>query len=862
MQYSSLFKLQGMNLKSEAQVETRLLAPLFHDLGYPPEAVIPKKNLKPLIISDGTRSRSKEVDFLLLRPSKSARMVVEAKDPQEDLFKHWGQAASYALSYNRDKQDEERIKFLLLSNGHLTCLFKHDSDTPIVTLKLSDFSSGSPPYVSLRSYIKYRTSTDVVSQGILPFEPIAPDQLNKLFQEAHDYVWKKEKLHPVDAFFEFCKFMFLKIREDRKRETEPYKLPMTLAWLNAQEKTSSHPIRDILFRRLRDDLEESIKREHKKRIFDPDESLKLTAGTCKELVLRFEQINLTSIDEDLNGRMFEVFLNAAVRGRALGQYFTPRSVVDFMTRIGLYGADIIKPPRIVDACCGTGGFLIEAMAYLLSSLRNDTRLNDEDRENQRKKICNEMLYGVDANERVARIARINMYLHGDGGSHIFYADGLDSESEITDDMTDERKDEVRDYLANVGTEDDGIGFDLVLTNPPFSMIYSKQKEDEERILNQRPITKNSGSAKSNILFLDRYKEILKAGGEMLIVLDDTVLNGSTCQAVRDWIVDNFVVLGVHSLPFNTFFKAEANIKTSILHLRRKRNKNDKQGHVFMSISNNVGHDNALNDTPDRNNLLDIIAAYFEWKRTGRLAIVIKPNQNKSENLECSEQIWLVPPDHFRKERIDAFGYAPELARVHKEIASLEKKGIVKSILGKQFELVKKVSKEYKKERKKSDDPVRYIEISDVTKYGLIVTSLYAPFGELPTRAEYEIHKGDVLVAINNSSRGTVVLVPDEFDGAFCTSGFLVIRPKSEEEGRLLWYSLRSEYARKQIYYLAQTASQPELKIGSWKNKFVVPIPIGVSAKKAIRESKEFQEHLKSLINADHYSLDSLIVNNI
>lgn len=127
--------------------------------------------------------------------------------------------------------------------------------------------------------------------------------------------------------------------------------------------------------------------------------------------------------------------------------------------------------------------------------------------------------------------------------------------------------------------------------------------------------------------------------------------------------------------------------------------------------------------------------------------------------------------------------------------------------------------------------VKYIEISDVTKHGLIVTSVRAPLKDLPTRAEFIINEGDVLFAINNSSRGTVVIAPKEFDGALCTSGFYVIKPRSKKEGLLLWYSLRSEYARKQIYYLAQTASQPELKMESWKEIFLIAIPTGDAEKK-------------------------------
>ena len=102
-------------------------------------------------------------------------------------------------------------------------------------------------------------------------------------------------------------------------------------WLAAQEPTSKHPVRDILFMKLHDELERAIAKEKKKRIFEISETLKLSASTCKELIKNFQSINLSSIDEDLNGRMFEVFLTAAIRGRSLGQYFTPRTVVDFLT---------------------------------------------------------------------------------------------------------------------------------------------------------------------------------------------------------------------------------------------------------------------------------------------------------------------------------------------------------------------------------------------------------------------------------------------------------------------------------------------------------------------------------------------------
>jgi type I restriction enzyme M protein len=849
---STLFKLESSVLTSEAEVETRFLPKLFSDLGYPDKAILPKKRIKPLKINDGTRTTTKEVDFILTNEEGYARVIVEAKDPSINVISAWGQAASYALSYNRDKKDKEKVKWLLLTNGHITGLFPIDSETPIVTLRLSDFASGMPPYVTLRTYIKYSAIKTVAKRG-LPFESLPPQKLNELFASSHDLVWKKEKLAPADAFFEFCKFIFIKIREDKKREqlpanTETYKIPLTNDWLEAQKETSDHPVRDILFKNLHTELEDAITKDKKKRIFEKDETLKLSAATCKELITSFQSVNLSTIDEDLNGRMFEVFLAASIRGKALGQYFTPRTVVDFMTRIALRNTDVTTPPKVLDACCGTAGFLIEVMAYLTASLREDTRFTSTKKEGLKKSICNECLYGIEANERVARIARINMYLHGDGGSHIFHGDGLDIDPKASPDMTSEQIDGIEESKMHILDN----SFDIVLTNPPFSMTYQVDKEDEKRIILQHELTDTMASAKSSLLFLNRYLEVLKPGGELLIVLDDTVINGKSFENIRTWVLGNFIIMSIHSLPFNAFFKAKANIKTSILHLKKKENPDEQQGYIFMSTANNIGHDNSLKDTPERNNLTEILMAYLEWQRTGKIDNINRQNNLPEENLECPQQYWILNPKNLSTERFDAFFYCPDLQSTYKNLQVLSSRKKIAIIRGADIELRQKLTKKEKDVFKKNNQILKYIEIGDVTQYGLITKRIEKTFDDLPSRGEYQIRKGDILVALNNSSRGTIVLVPEEYDRAICTSGFLVLVPKSEDEALLLWYSLRSEVCRKQIYYLAQTASQPELKIEAWEKYFEIPLPLDKEKEEAIAKAKEFYIHLRKLVDINEY----------
>lgn len=215
--YSTLYQLDSSIIRSEAEVETRFLQKLFADLGFPPEAIVPKEHIPALWLTDGRKRTKKEVDFLLKDPNGIARIVVEAKDPSKNIFDAWGQAASYALSINKDKPYDKRIKWLLISNGIMTALYPHDSNIPLLTLQLSDFASGMPPYVALRTHIKYAGMLPASKQA-LTFKPLPPADLNKLFMTCHNMVWKAEKLAPHDAFFEFCKFIllrFARIKKDR-----------------------------------------------------------------------------------------------------------------------------------------------------------------------------------------------------------------------------------------------------------------------------------------------------------------------------------------------------------------------------------------------------------------------------------------------------------------------------------------------------------------------------------------------------------------------------------------------------------------------------------------------------------------------
>ncbi|WP_304675707.1 HsdM family class I SAM-dependent methyltransferase, partial [Neisseria polysaccharea] len=94
--------------------------------------------------------------------------------------------------------------------------------------------------------------------------------------------------------------------------------------------------------------------------------IKIRRESFLAIVEKLQVYNLSKTSDDVKGIAFEKFLGTTFRGE-LGQFFTPRSVVEFMTEI----LDPQEGERICDPCSGSGGFLINAFEYIRESIRQD-----------------------------------------------------------------------------------------------------------------------------------------------------------------------------------------------------------------------------------------------------------------------------------------------------------------------------------------------------------------------------------------------------------------------------------------------------------------------------------------------------------
>lgn len=608
------------DLSNEASVEQFFVSELLKDLGYKNKQIQPKKSISELTVSLGGAKTVKYKPDYVLTYRKKPRWVLDAKSTDEKITDWKPQCSGYALALNQSFEGENPVKWFVLTNGIKTNVYQWDQAEPILELAFKDFATGNPKYEQLRAILGADNLAEpkAAEGNTFRFQRPTSQQAKAIFAQCHRLIWKSDGCSPTSAFMEFTKLMFVKLWCDRQLRNDPQtkalleksdevKLPkasvtFALPWIETQEKLTASPVNDILFKKLRDEIEEDIAKKRKKRIFDSDEKIDMRPDTIKVVVRKLEHWDMFGIDEDLNGRLFETFLNATMRGKELGQYFTPRSVVKLVTRLAGLKVTREHVDRTVDACCGTGGFLIEVLTDMRNAVRNNQSLSKSEKEGLIDRICNDSIYGVDFGKSppIARIARINMYLHGDGGSRIYYADALDKELVVAKNEEIEVKHDQEELKKAL---DKGMRFQCALSNPPFSMTKELRNETESRILKQYDLAriadtnKYRGSLRSNAMFIERYRDLLEDGGRLLTVIDDGLLAGDDFRHVREFIRQAFVIRGIISLPGDAFQRSGARAKTSVLYLTKRGPDTEGQPDVFVYECRYVGLDDVVLRTP-------------------------------------------------------------------------------------------------------------------------------------------------------------------------------------------------------------------------------------------------------------------------
>jgi type I restriction enzyme M protein len=426
--------------------------------------------------------------------------------------------------------------------------------------------------------------------GTLDIQPVSREALITAIQKCHQTLWGGGRLSPPAAFGELCKIIFVKISDEQhpRMKGEPYQF---------QIKTYESSRR--LAERIRTLYE--VQKARDPEVFT--DTIKVDDQTLRLLVSHLESINLSKTDLDTKGVAFEQFMDGFFKGD-FGQYFTPRPIIEFAVKM----LPPTKDDLVLDTSCGSGGFLL----YALDAVRAEARMYYEDEPEAQYKhwhdFAQQRLFGIEINDEITRVAKMNMILHDDGHSNVIGADAL------------ERFSVLHGINRGFGPEK----FDLILTNPPFGAqvaLVERPYLPDYELGNQVGATGKMTprkNQKTEILFLERIWQFLKPTiGRAAVVLPDGILTNSSLQYVRDWLLDHFQLLAVVSLPQTAFAHYGAGVKASIVFLRKRGGQeapSDDEA-IFMAAPDKIGYDATGRET--ENQLHEVVKEYREFQRDAR-----------------------------------------------------------------------------------------------------------------------------------------------------------------------------------------------------------------------------------------------------
>jgi len=406
---------------------------------------------------------------------------------------------------------------------------------------------------------------------------VQKEDLIRTLEKAHDTVWQGGRLAPTTAFDEIAKLLFCKLQDEKEssitRKGEPYKFQI-----------GTYETADEVFNRI--DVIYQAAKQKDAEVFKDD--IRLEPKIVYSVVEHLQSINFNKTDLDTKGVAFERFMEDFFRGK-MGQFFTPRELIRFSVKM-------LNPQTneiLLDPACGSGGFLLNAMDLVREEAERE---NDDPTDAYRvwHDFAKENLYGIDINDQIARVCKMNMILHDDGHTNVISVDSLMDIDEINRTHRKFTKDT----------------FDLILTNPPFGAIVRKT---EKPYLPKYAMGKGKNNQKTEILFVERCLEFLRPGtGRMGIVLPDGILTNSSLQYVRDFIMERTQILAVVSLPQFAFTHFGAGVKSSLVFLRKKAEGEKLENYpIFMAVAEHIGYD-ATGRKIQQNDLDTITEEYHKF----------------------------------------------------------------------------------------------------------------------------------------------------------------------------------------------------------------------------------------------------------
>lgn len=478
------------------------------DISNPQKNVFFESDILRVINNPKLKKLKKRPDYVLFdNNSKNPIAVIEAKAGGKDLEKALDQAMDYA----------------------------HILDAPLIFAMNNGYCQTRHLYTEKPLFIDEKEVTEIIRQKealLFLYEKtneiyvtpkdiiISRHELINIFKNLNVELRAEGLRAGIERLSEFANVLFLKLYTENKNDG---------VW-----KTLKSVPDDLLIQTVATSLKH-IEAKYGAEVFT--DLLIKKPNTLRKIIEKLDSLKLSTIDTDIKGDAFEYFLQqATATSNDLGEYFTPRHITKSVV-------NLINPKfkeTVYDPFCGTGGFLTEAFNHIKENTIIQT-------EADKKYLKYQTIFGREITTN-ARLAKMNMILHGDGHSGVEQLDTLENPI-------------------------DGK-YDIVLTNMPFSQKTSFTH------LYENGLAKNSGDG---VCVLHCFKALRK-GGRMALIVPEGFLYRNNLKPLRSFLFKNARLKTVVSLPKEVFFPY-AKVKTNILYFTDCHSSNTSGSVYYFNVTN-------------------------------------------------------------------------------------------------------------------------------------------------------------------------------------------------------------------------------------------------------------------------------------
>lgn len=599
LEYDKIVQCQKRtDAKPEELCRAFLLTKLVNELGYSPDRI----EIEHEYTAGRPHTITSRIDIIVRDANGDAFLFIEVKNQdeyatidkdsfiEEQLFKLAGM----------ERTEGHDVKYLILyttndATGTISdeCIIIDNKKFP----SFSDWEASRDFTNTIPARYGKAQKTPYVKASAKDLETdFTNEMLNQLQSDLHNVLWGGGGTDDNEVFSSLTNLILAKIQdEDEKEDGDTYDFQSMTFEKDGDEEFETNE-------QLFDRINELYRRALKSKLYILDESelsksyvvdtKKFSLSKLKYAVQKMEGLSFVDGKNSLNGKdILGDFFEGIIRNgfkQSKGQFFTHINIVRFM----LYALQADKLaikrikddkeiPYMIDPSAGSGTFLIEYMKFITENMKYRNRgatgynaqlgtaraVQDKLAEwfgidNRENRWAYTFIYGSEINFNLGTATKVNMILHGDGSTNIFVKDGLlpftyYEKSSSHNVLHDSHRDPLyQDREVNER-------FDLILTNPPFSVeLDNDTKKSVKRnfMFGERKNSEN--------LFVERWYQLLRENGRLAAVLPESVFDTTENKYIRLFLYKYFKIRAVVSLP-QLAFEPYTSTKTSILFAQKK-----------------------------------------------------------------------------------------------------------------------------------------------------------------------------------------------------------------------------------------------------------------------------------------------------